>query len=85
MISIGGIFEALHKRMSVADDRYGGFASTHEALGVITEEYDELREAIKENDMQAVMREALDIAAAACRLAEQIGEGNAALMRRSVK
>ena len=33
-------------RIGAATERYGPFASTHEALGVASEEWDELREAI---------------------------------------
>lgn len=51
-----------------ADTRYGPFTSTHEALGVLTEEVDELRDAIRANDLEAVAREALQVAAVAIRL-----------------
>ncbi|MCH9022452.1 MAG: hypothetical protein IID32_06780 [Planctomycetes bacterium] len=40
----------------------GCFASTHEALGVITEEYIELVEAVRSNDDSKVMAELMDIA-----------------------
>ena len=52
-----------------AHGRYGDYTSTHEALGVISEEWDELRAAIHANDIPAVRAEALDIAAACYRLA----------------
>ena len=55
-------------RIAKADDRYGPFASTHEALGVCSEEWDELRAAIHANDFDAIMHEALDLAAALIRL-----------------
>lgn len=53
-----------------AQERYGYFASTHEALGVLAEEWDELRDAIRANDLAAIEREAIQVAAVAARLAE---------------
>jgi NTP pyrophosphatase (non-canonical NTP hydrolase) len=47
---------------------WGMLASSHEALGIITEEYIELIEAIKNNDMLSVEKELLDIAVA-CHIA----------------
>ncbi len=38
--------------------------STHEVLGVITEEYWELQEAIKNNDIDAIKKELIDIGVA---------------------
>lgn len=38
--------------------------STHEILGVITEEYWELQEAIKNNDVEAIKKELIDIGVA---------------------
>lgn len=49
--------------------RYGDFNSTHEALGVAYEEWDELRQAISLNDLKGVERECLDLAAVVLRLA----------------
>jgi hypothetical protein len=40
------------------------FASNHEGLGVIVEEYDELIEAIRSNDNTKVLNEAIDLAVA---------------------
>ena len=70
-------------RMDAADARYGPFASTHEALGVASEEWDEFREAIHSNDLAKVEKEALDLAACLLRLVEQIGDDS--LRGRSVK
>ena len=53
-----------------AEDRYGPFASTHEGLGVLTEEYHELIEAIRSNDLRRVEHEAIQVAAVAARIAE---------------
>lgn len=41
---------------------FGTFASSHEVLGVITEEYHELVGAQKANDLQAIRHELYDIA-----------------------
>lgn len=42
----------------------GAWQSTHEVLGVITEEYWELQEAIKNNNLEQVKKELMDIAVA---------------------
>ena len=63
------MFNALKLRIIRAAERYGTPASTHESFGVISEEYAELMEAVHNNDRRAVQHEALDIAAAAMRLA----------------
>lgn len=60
--------EWVSAEMSAAATRYGQFASSHEALGVLTEEYAELLEAIRANDMRAIRQEAVQIAAVAIRL-----------------
>ena len=59
---------AIDSRMQRAGDRYGPFASTHEALGVAVEEWDELRDAIRDNQLDAVEHECLDLAAVLLRL-----------------
>ena len=64
------VTEALAERIRKADDRYETPASAHESLGVITEEYHELVEAIRCNASASIAAEALDIAAACIRLAE---------------
>ena len=70
--------------MDAAQARYGDFASTHEALGVAMEEFDELREAIHDNDMDAVALECLDLAAVLLRLVECLDKSDA-MRARSVK
>lgn len=52
-----------------AQQRYGDFASSHEALGVLMEEVMELTEAVRANDLEALRREAIQVAAVALRLA----------------
>jgi hypothetical protein len=43
---------------------HGTLASSHEILGVVSEEYHELVEAVKKNDREALKEELLDIAVA---------------------
>lgn len=62
----------LEARVAAAQRRYGPFASTHEALGVALEEWDELRDAIRSNSMIDVYSEALDLAACMVKLAENV-------------
>lgn len=52
-----------------AHKKYGSPTSTHESLGVMLEEFDELRQAIQANDREAITKEALQVAAVAYRLA----------------
>jgi hypothetical protein len=66
-----------------AHERYGMFASTHEALGVIVEEYTELITAIQGNRMDRIRAEAIQVSAAALRLAEHCDDGG--FIGRSVK
>lgn len=75
---------ALYPRILTADARYGNFASAHEALGVASEEWDELRDAIRANDIEAIRSEALDLAAVMVRLWAQLGEDEA-MQERSLK
>jgi NTP pyrophosphatase (non-canonical NTP hydrolase) len=56
--------------MARADDKYGWPASAQETLGVLLEEFHELREAIHQNNLVAVRNEAIQVAAVAARLAE---------------
>jgi NTP pyrophosphatase (non-canonical NTP hydrolase) len=74
----------LDERIIAADKRYGPFASTHEALGVALEEWDELREAVRANNLDAVRAEALDLAAVLIRLADGL-EAGSKMAARSVK
>jgi len=74
----------LQKRMDAADARYGGFASTHEAIGVALEEWNELQAALHSNQIESVRNECIDLAAVLLRLAEQTYT-NEGLQRRSVK
>jgi hypothetical protein len=62
----------IDKRIAAADARYGAFASTHEALGVCLEEWNELCVAVQANALEDIAAEALDLAAACLRLAEAV-------------
>lgn len=59
----------IEARIAAAYARYGEFASTHEALGVAMEEWDELRAAVHLNALGAVEHECIDMAAVLIRLA----------------
>ena len=72
MISNSSFLE-LADRIEVADDRYGAFASAHEALGVCLEEWTELIAAVHANDIEAQKHEALDLAAALIRWHDATG------------
>lgn len=67
-----------------AQDRYGDFASTHEALGVLTEEVNELIAAIHSNKIESIRDEAIDAAAVLMRLACQC-RASEKMRNRSVK
>lgn len=75
--------DQLRAEADAAHARYGAYTSSHEALGVITEEYHELVEAIRGNRMERICREALQVAAAALRLAEACEDNG--FVGRSVK
>lgn len=84
------LFYQLEARIASAAKRYGPFASTHEALGVAAEEWDELREQIRANNIVAIRNEALDLAAVMLRLAQACdedhqSEAGTAFGKRSIK
>jgi NTP pyrophosphatase (non-canonical NTP hydrolase) len=78
------VYYELEERIAKANQRYGDFASTHEAIGVAVEEWDELRDEIRANDLAAVEHECLDLAAVLVRLARMLRESNYTHLR-SVK
>lgn len=73
----------VEERISAAQSRYGDFASTHEALGVALEEWDELRVAVHANALASIEDECLDLAAVLIRLARSLR--NQETRHRSVK
>ena len=74
----------LCSRIVTADERYGNFASTHEALGVCLEEWDEFNDAIRDNNLLSIRAEALDLAAALIRLHVQLASDEALRQRSSL-
>lgn len=66
-----------------AELRYGPFASAHEALGVLAEEWDELRGAVHKNSLGTIRAEAEDLATVALRLAAACREPSETFARRS--
>jgi len=78
------LYDELEATIAKASKRYGEFASTHEALGVALEEWTELQEAIRANDLPAVEHECIDLAAVLMRLARAICNSDP-LQLRSVK
>lgn len=60
-----------------ANDRFGPLHSTHEGYGVLAEEVAELLDAIRDNDRDQIVREAIQVAAVALRLAEVADSGDA--------
>lgn len=74
----------LEDRIAKARERYGPFASTHEALGVALEEWDELRAAVHANALASVESECLDLAAVLVRLARDL-RNTSYTQKRSIK
>jgi hypothetical protein len=64
---INAAFEVTRKAMTqrLLEKGYGTFTSTHEALGVITEEYHELIEAIQLGKSESIYYEFVDVAVGA--------------------
>ena len=58
------------KQREYAETKYGPFTSTHEGYGVLCEEVEELLQAIRNNNPEAVFAEAIQVAAVAQRIAE---------------
>lgn len=78
------IIYEIESRAATAQARYGDMASTHEALGVALEEWHELIDAVRMNDLWGVERECKDLAAVLIRLARACRNGGD-FKRRSVK
>lgn len=58
------------KERDYAETKYGAFTSTHEGYGVLCEEVEELLQAIRDNNPEAVFTEAIQVAAVSQRIAE---------------
>ena len=75
--------QAIQDEAEHAHGKYGPPTSTHEALGVLMEEFNELRAAIHQNKSASVAEEAIQVAAVAYRLALAIASGDVAFWWRS--
>lgn len=60
-------FMHIEAELESATKEFGPFNSTHEAYGVMKEEFDEFWDAIKKNDINGARVEAIQIAAMATR------------------
>jgi len=65
------IIDKIRSEANAAKVKYGLFASTHEAYGVLAEEVSELLDAIRMNDLEMIQAEAVQVSAVAMRLAHQ--------------
>jgi hypothetical protein len=65
----------VEQKAAQAQERYGAFASTHEALGVALEEWHELCDAVRANRLGNVEMECIDLAAVLLRLARACRNG----------
>lgn len=66
---MNSVIDKIVKEADSAHSIYGSFCSTHEALGVLEEEYRELKDAIHANQQEDVYEESVQVAAVAYRLA----------------
>ena len=77
------ILQSIEAEVSRAENIHGQFNSTHEALGVLLEEFDELKDAIRANDLDAIYLEAIQVASVAYRLAWECRNGSDRFLERS--
>lgn len=75
----------LETRIAAATCRYGKIQSTHEGLGVALEEWNELQDAVHDNDLAAIERECLDLAAVLLRMARALHSNEEPITSRSTK
>lgn len=61
--------DCVRSQVNHAGERYGPFKSSHEGLGVLTEEFDELKDEIRANDLRRIRIEAIQVSAVALRIA----------------
>ena len=69
------IFRLISLTATGAAHRYGPPASTHECLGVALEEWQELCDAVRANDLAMIEAECIDLAAVLVRMADACREG----------
>lgn len=77
------VMQAIMEEAERSFGRYGSPASTQESLGVLVEEFDELKEAIHANAADRIYHEAVQVAAVAYALAFTLHSGNVAFHDRS--
>lgn len=75
-MAIDEILTEIRAEAERAHGKFGPPISTHESLGVLLEEFDELKEAIHDNAADRIMREAIQVASVAYRLALELRRGN---------
>lgn len=73
----------LQREIHDAQVKYGHFASTHEAMGVLWEEVAELIDAVRSNKRADIIKESMQVAAVAFRLADQLDMQHPDLLERS--
>ena len=61
------IINKIQRELSSTRNKYPPFHSSHEGLGVILEEWDELKEAVRNNNISQQRTEAIQLAAMAIR------------------
>lgn len=81
----GDLIPDIDRRIAGAQRRYGPLTSTHEGLGVALEEWNELQGAVHANDLAAVEKECLDLAAVLIRMARALHNRENTIMNRSTK
>jgi NTP pyrophosphatase (non-canonical NTP hydrolase) len=65
---IDAVLVRVKEELISATEKFGQFNSVHEGLGVITEEYAELIDAIRSNNHDEIMNESIQVAAMAVRM-----------------
>ncbi len=77
--SIRSILKDIEAEMISSEARFGGYYSAHHGWGVLQEELDELWDHIKSNqktrDLDAMRKEAIQVASCAARIISMIDEG----------
>jgi len=81
------VLAQIEKLIQESYERYGAFRSRREAFGVAMEEWSELLDAIRSNDMTLIEMECIDLAAVLIRLARGLHQDDrtAELFERSKK
>ena len=77
------VLTAIREEAERSHGKYGPPTSTQESLGVLLEEFDELKEAIHANSAPRIAHEAVQVAAVAYRLALALDSGSVVFYGRS--